>query len=107
DPVALPAPPLTGLGGALGSPLETERIRTSSLALADTMDFMDGRVLFTLGARRQTIKDEGFNVNTGARESRYDKSRVTPMAGIVFKARPDVALYANYIEGLAKGDTAS
>ena len=106
-PVALPAPPLTFMGGTLGSPLETEHVRTTSLALADTMDFMDGRVLLTLGARRQTIKHEGFNASTGARESQYDKSRVTPMAGIVFRARPDLALYANYIEGLVKGDTAA
>lgn len=106
QPVALTPPPLTGFGGILGSPRETERIKNSSLAVADTLGFMDGRVRLTLGLRHQTIEVEGFDATTGASSGQYEKSRVTPVAGAVFKLRPDLSLYANYIEGLVKGGTA-
>ncbi len=106
NPVALTPPALTGFGGTLGSPRETERIKTGSLALADTMAFLDERLLVTLGLRHQTIKVDGFDATTGASSGSYDKSRVTPVGGIVFKLRPDVSVYANYIEGLAKGGSA-
>lgn len=106
NPVALPAPGYTGLGGILGSPRETERIKTSSLALADTLGFMDERLLLTVGMRYQSIKVDGFDATTGASSGNYDKSRVTPVAGLVFKLTPEVSAYANYIEGLAKGGSA-
>jgi iron complex outermembrane receptor protein len=106
NPVALTPPALTGFGGTLGSPRETERIKTSSLALADTMAVLDERLLVTLGLRHQTIKVDGFDATTGASAGSYDKSRVTPVGGIVFKLRSDVSVYANYIEGLAKGGSA-
>lgn len=106
NPVALPAPAYNGLGGILGSPRETERIKTSSLALADTLGFMDERLLLTVGMRYQTIKVDGFDATTGASSGSYDKSRVTPVAGLVFKLTPEVSAYANYIEGLAKGGSA-
>ncbi|WP_423457989.1 TonB-dependent receptor [Ottowia sp. VDI28] len=37
---------------------------------------------------------------------RYDKSAVTPMAAVMFKATDSISLYGNYIEGLSQGDTA-
>ena len=93
-------------GGSMSSPKVTERIRSHSVAVADTLAFADERVLLTIGARRQNFAQKNYNYNTGAKESDYDESRTTPMAGIVFKATPQVSLYANYIEGLTKGDTA-
>jgi len=106
QPAIFAPPPMTGFGGTLGSPRETERIKTQSLALADTLGLWDERLLLTLGLRWQSIKTRGFNADTGAVQSEYDKSRTTPVAGAVFKLRPDVSLYANYIEGLARGGTA-
>lgn len=93
-------------GGSMSSPKVTERIRSHSIAVADTLAFADERLLLTVGARRQNFAQKNYNYNTGAKESDYDESRTTPMAGIVFKATPQVSLYANYIEGLTKGDTA-
>jgi iron complex outermembrane recepter protein len=93
-------------GGELGAPLITSRTKLSSLALADTMSFAQDRVLLTVGARHQNIQDYAYDYDTGIQTSGYDKSRVTPVAGIVFKARDNLSLYANYIEGLTKGPTA-
>jgi len=106
QPQVLPQPPMTGFGGTLGSPRETERIQTHSLALADTLGLWDKRVLLTLGLRYQSIKTTGFDANTGEAHSQYNKSRTTPVVGAVFKLRPDVSVYANMIEGLARGGTA-
>ena len=93
-------------GGSMNSPKVTERTRSNSVALADTLAFADETVLLTLGARHQNFAQKSYNYNTGTEESEYDESRVTPMAGLVFKATPQVSFYANYIEGLTKGDSA-
>ena len=94
-------------GGVLGNPLVVEQIKTSSLALADTLSFAQDTVLLTLGLRRQTIDDTSYDYTTGAQSANYRQSRTTPVAGLIFKPTRQVSLYANYIEGLVKGDTAS
>lgn len=104
-PVAMPDATFF-TGGSLASPLVTERINSSSIALADTMAFADDRVRLTVGARQQRLDNTTYNYNTGAVDTTYDESRVTPMAGIVFRMQPSLSLYANYIEGLTKGDRA-
>ena len=75
-------PAANGTGGFVGNLLSdpglTDKIRTSSVAVADTMSFLDDRVLLTLGARRQTIKQTSFAYNTGTQTSDYDKSLTTP-----------------------------
>ncbi|MBA4741738.1 MAG: TonB-dependent siderophore receptor [Azoarcus sp.] len=93
-------------GGSMSSPEVTERVNTRSIAVADTLGFMDERLLVTVGARHQTIAARGYNYNTGAKESDYDKSKVTPMAGVVYKISPQMSVYANYVEALVKGDIA-
>jgi iron complex outermembrane receptor protein len=93
-------------GGTLGSPLITDRTRTSSFAIADTMAFLGDRLLLTVGARHQTIDQQSYDYTTGAQISTYDKSKVSPMAGVVFKASKEISVYGNYIEGLVKGDVA-
>ncbi|WP_198969647.1 TonB-dependent receptor [Xylophilus sp. ASV27] len=71
-----------------------------SLALADVMSFANDKVLLTLGARHQTVKTPLVN----GVPSRYSKSRVSPMAGVVVRPwSDDVSLYANYTEGLEPG----
>jgi len=93
-------------GNTLEDPHLTDKIDTSSVAVADTMSFMDDRLLVTLGARRQTIKQTSFAYNTIKETSSYDKSKTTPVAGVVFKITPTVSAYANYIEALVKGNVA-
>jgi iron complex outermembrane receptor protein len=104
---ATPPPANFSTGGVLGNPLVVNQIKTSSFALADTLSFAEDSVLLTLGARHQTINDTAYDYNTGVQSTQYKESRVTPVAGVVFKLNQQVSLYANYIEGLVKGDTAS
>jgi iron complex outermembrane receptor protein len=105
SPVDLALPANIVFGGDLSDPKITRKSELSSLALADTMSFANDRVLLTLGARHQSIKDESYDAATRALTD-YDKSRVTPMAGLVVKANKNLSLYANYIEALVKGDVA-
>lgn len=93
-------------GGQLAAPGLVGRTRTSSIAVADVMSFADDRVLLTVGARRQKIETNSYDYNTGIENAAYSASRITPVAGIVFKASRAVSIYATYIEGLVKGDTA-
>lgn len=92
------------VGGSLDDPRITFTTDTRSYAIADTLSFADGRFLVTLGAREQTLETETFDYGTGARTSRYDETRVTPVGGIVYRPRDSLSFYANYIEGLVAGD---
>ncbi|OOG36571.1 TonB-dependent siderophore receptor [Polaromonas sp. A23] len=90
-------------------PAQVSKISETTLsgaALSDTLSMLDDRVLLTIGARQQRVKSDNFNPATGALASTYEKSAVTPLAGLVVKPWQNVSLYANYIEGLSKGDVA-
>lgn len=101
-----PMPAIIYGAGNYNDPLVTFRNQSTSLALADTLLFADDRVRVTLGARHQQIDNREYDYNSGAQTKRYNESRVTPMAGVVFRMQQDLSLYANYIEGLTGGDTA-
>ena len=89
-----------------GSVPKTSSSQLSGVALADTMSVLNDRLQLTLGLRQQKVQSDNFSATTGATTSSYNKSAVTPLAGIVVKPWQDVSLYANYIEGLSKGDIA-
>ena len=94
-------------GSNLADPLTTLRVVTSSEALADTLNLLDGKVLLTMGARRQQIESTSFDYGTGAVTTPASRdARVTPVAGVVLRASQQVSLYATYIEGLVAGDVA-
>jgi iron complex outermembrane receptor protein len=80
--------------------------RLSGIALADTLAMLDDRLQLIVGLRAQQISSDNFSATTGATTSSYDKSAITPLAAIVVKPLPNVSLYANYVEGLSKGDIA-
>ncbi|WP_394781410.1 TonB-dependent receptor, partial [Undibacterium sp.] len=95
-PVSSPEPVANFFtGGNLASPLTTHKSILSSYAIADTMSFVDNTVLLTVGARNQTIKDYSYDYGTGAENAKYNKSAVTPVAGLVFKPMKNVSVYAN------------
>ncbi|MEL7560538.1 TonB-dependent siderophore receptor [Stutzerimonas chloritidismutans] len=94
------------LGGSMSNPHVTERTHTQSLAIADTLGFMDDRLLVTLGARRQGIEAKTYDYNLGLRASSYNRYETTPSAAVVYKLTDELSLYANYIEALVKGDIA-
>jgi iron complex outermembrane receptor protein len=103
---ALPA--FTGAafrGNQLDAPALFNKNRLTSLAIGDTLSLLDERALITLGVRRQNIEMTAYAYDTGV-PTPYEESRTSPMAAVVFKLRPDVSLYANYIEGLSQGQIA-
>ncbi|WP_448089732.1 TonB-dependent siderophore receptor [Pseudomonas azerbaijanoccidentalis] len=100
-----PRPPATLFGSDVHDPRIVGKNTLRSIALADTLGFIDDRVLLTLGARRQTLEVDGWSSTSGARTSRYDAAITTPVFGLVIKPWDHVSFYANRIEGLAKGPT--
>lgn len=100
--------PATGafVGGVLSNPLTTTLNKFTSVALGDTLSFLNDTVLATVGVRHQNLNTKGFNYNTGVQSAGYDRSRTSPVAGLVWKARPDLSLYANYIESLSTAPNA-
>lgn len=101
--------PVTRPRRDITAPASVPKVSSSDLtgfALADTMSVLDERVQLTLGARQQRVESRNFNPVSGARTVSYDESAVTPLAGLVLKPWHNVSFYANYIEGLSKGDVA-
>lgn len=78
----------------------------TALSIADTMSVLDERILLTLGVRRQGVEANNYVANVGTLLNSYDKSATTPVVGLVVRPWDNVSLYANYIEGLSKGDIA-
>ncbi|WP_424268786.1 TonB-dependent receptor [Castellaniella sp.] len=100
-------PSLTFFGGELTEPGLVGRTRLASLALGDTLSFLDDRIQMTLGARQQKLSSESYDYITGAAkpDDYYDESRLSPAVGLNVRLAPAWSIYANYIESLAKGDT--
>ncbi|WP_407189918.1 TonB-dependent receptor [Bradyrhizobium centrosematis] len=78
----------------------------TGFSVADTLSVLDEHVLLTLGVRRQGIEAHNYLSNVGTLSSSYDKSAVTPVVGLVVRPLDNISLYANYVEGLARGDVA-
>lgn len=98
--------------GDMGDPGVTGKTRNRSLAFSDTLGFFDDSVLLTAGLRRQQLLVENYAYESttgagGARTAMYDEAITTPVYGIVYKPTQYISLYANRIEGLAEGPTAS
>ncbi|MBU1383274.1 MAG: TonB-dependent siderophore receptor [Alphaproteobacteria bacterium] len=106
-PVAV-APPAANFftGGDLSNPNVTERVDNASLALADMMAFMDGRLIVTAGVRYQEIETRSYDYNSGTLVSAYAGDAVTPVFAVVYRPIQQVSLYANYAEALIPGQIA-
>jgi len=107
NPVAV-APPTPNffVGGVLADPGVTEEVDNRSLAVADMITLMDGRLIATLGARYQEIETTSFDYNTGLQISQYSDDAITPAVGLVFKPSDAISVYANYAEALTPGQIA-
>lgn len=115
NPTSYAITPLTFLGNDLNNPAYNRGTTLNSYALGDTLSFLDGQALLTLGVRHQTIEtnsltyrvvNNGVQTSAGGVRTDYDKSRTSPVVGAVYKLSPQVSVYGNYIEGLVQGDTA-
>lgn len=107
DPADFAKPDNVSFSGSMSDPHITARTHTQSLAIADTLGFFDDQLLLTLGARRQGMDVTGYDYNSGDKTSKYNRYETTPVAGAVYQLNEQFSVYANYIEGLTKGDTAS
>ncbi len=98
--------PITPVMPALpGNPPKTSENTLTSLALVDTMSFLDDKLRVTGGVRNQRVKTSNFD-RMGKTTARYDEDAVTPAVAVVVKPwGPDLSFYANYVEGLSKGDS--
>lgn len=97
--------PLPAITASRVDPQRAAEALMKSVAVADTLSFMEERLLLTLGVRDQHIEQEAFSTSTGARTSKGTFSEISPLAGVVYKAWTDVSFYANYAEGLSRGQT--
>lgn len=104
QPVTVAEPSLAGFSS---NPPKTNSLQLPSLALSDTISFMDERIAVTLGGRYQRVRSITYDTTgAGTGDTVYQKQAVTPVLGVVFKLMPNLSLYGNYIEGLIQGDTA-
>lgn len=95
------------IGGQLDQPTLTARTRLRSLAIGDNLKAFDERLSVMLGARYQQLKQENYNYDTQIIKSAYDDHKVTPALGLSYKLMPELAIYANYVEALAQGSSAT
>ncbi|WP_420135366.1 TonB-dependent receptor [Rhodopseudomonas sp.] len=95
--------PLPSITATRTSPQHSLTTTLQSVAVVDTMSFLNDTVLLTGGVRQQNVKQDNFSLTTGAFTSGYDASATSPLGGIVVKPWHNVSLYANYAEGLSQG----
>jgi iron complex outermembrane receptor protein len=106
-PVAVPAPaPDFFQGGLLSDPLTTEEVENRSVAIADTLAFLDGRLLLTAGLRYQELETRSFDFSSGVELSGYASDALTPAAGVVWRLDEELSFYGNYAESLQPGQIA-
>lgn len=105
-PVDHVQPAMTTVRNRLEDPATTGMTRLRSAAVADTLVLLNERLRVTLGLRHQQLDLRNYAYDTGLQTSVYARSRTSPMGGVVWKFGPQLSAYANYIEGLAQGDTA-
>lgn len=96
----LPKPDLSAF--ATTAP-KTNQTDLASYSLSDSLYMFDDRFQLILGGRYQQVKIRNYT-GTG---SYYDQGTLTPFVGAVVKPWQNVSLYANYIEGLTSGGTAT
>ncbi|MEE4361567.1 MAG: TonB-dependent siderophore receptor [Pseudomonadales bacterium] len=107
DPTPVTPPtPDAFVGGDLSNPLRTEAVDNRSLAVADLISFLDGRVLATVGLRQQWIETRSFDAGTGAETGSYDEDALTPSLGLVYRWSDELSLYGNYAESVQPGQVA-
>lgn len=103
DPILSPAPAIASVSGDLSDPKVTERVKNTSVAVADRLSFLDGRLLATVGVRYQEIETKSYAYADGAFGSGYSSEAATPAFALVYKPSDRVSLYANYAEALTPG----
>ncbi|RAA36031.1 TonB-dependent receptor domain-containing protein, partial [Burkholderia multivorans] len=105
DPAPVAFPATVYAGGDMGDPGTVAKTWLRSIAVSDTLGLFGDRVLFTIGARRQSISVDNFDY-TGTLSAAYSDAVTTPVFGLVVKPWRNVSIFANRSEALAQGETA-
>lgn len=86
---------------------------STSVAISDTLSFLDDRFQLTAGGRYQNIRSRGFNTRPGNPafpvgdiNYLYEEGRFSPAVAAVVNITDDLAVYANYVEALTEGPIA-
>ncbi|CZT36885.1 TonB-dependent receptor [Rhizobium sp. 9140] len=83
---------------------------STSIALSDTLSFLDERFLLTVGGRYQDIRSRGFNTRpgnplfpVGDTNYLYEEAKFSPAVAAVVNVTNNLSVYANYVEALSEG----
>lgn len=94
--------------GDPGRPRKANQINLSSIGIADTLSILNERIQFTAGVRYQEIQTKYFGgISIVGASGAYKESAWSPSFALVVKPLENVSLYANYIENLQPGTSAS
>ncbi|UXY15513.1 TonB-dependent siderophore receptor [Chitiniphilus purpureus] len=96
--LANPEPAVAGSGLA-------QRTREEGLFFNDVLSFGQNWKLH-LGGRYAQREQTGYNTNTGAVTSHYEKDVFSPNIALVYKPLAHVSTYVSYVEGLEQGGIA-
>lgn len=88
--------------------MPANKVTSSSVAIADTISFLDERIQFTAGVRYNEIENQSFQFSSvSIQSSAYKSSAWSPSFALIVKPWENVSIYANYIQALELGSTAS
>ncbi|MEX1827402.1 TonB-dependent receptor [Luteibacter sp. CQ10] len=110
DPTYVSVPEFVYNIGPISDPGITGRTQLRSIAVSDTLGFMDDSLEVTLGARRQKLHTLGYayavNGVNGRKNSEYEQYATSPVVGVNYRFADQWSVYANHIEALSQGDQA-
>ncbi|MFQ1023725.1 TonB-dependent receptor, partial [Avibacterium paragallinarum] len=83
-----------------------QKIKSYSVAIADTLGFFDDQFRLTLGGRLQWIRQINYKTeNSGSKHIDKDAKahRFSPMLTLAWVQNPNLVVYGNYLEDLEPG----
>jgi iron complex outermembrane receptor protein len=72
-----------------------------SIAIADTITAVDGKLQLLVGVRHQQIESSSYAPTTGATTFRYIDAALTPSVALLVKPTKELTFYGSYIQGLS------
>ncbi|MBS0219684.1 MAG: TonB-dependent receptor [Proteobacteria bacterium] len=72
-----------------------------SVAIADTLSAVDGKLQLIVGMRHQQIESSSFSPTSGATTANFVSGAVTPSVALLVKPMKELSFYGSYIQGLS------
>ena len=99
DPTAANSEDWFYTGSHMQAPTVKNRTANNGISLSDTFGVLNDKLLFTAGARYQTIRVINYQYKADI-DNETRQHRWSPVYGVVWKAQDWLSLYANHVEGL-------